>query len=142
MQNGKPKRILVLEDRDEMRKFIVNALTAEGYDVHVPVDSFVALSLARQQPFDLVTVDLVMPLVDGATFLQALRDMDIHIPAVVITGYSTGPKIEAIRQMGVRHILTKPFRLEDLFKAVREMLGEDDPDRGGGSGAAPTPAET
>ena len=142
MQNGKPKRILVLEDRDEMRKFIVSALTAEGYDVHVPVDSFVALSLARQQPFDLVTVDLVMPLVDGATFLRALRDMDIHIPAVVITGYSTDPRIELIRQMGVRHILTKPFRLEDLFKAIREILREDDPDRRDAPEPAPTPAET
>ncbi len=127
MADDRPKRILVLEDRDEMRNFIVKALTSRGYDVHVPVDSYVALSLVRQQPFDLVTVDLYMPLIDGVNFLQALQGMNLRIPAVVITGYSTDPRIETIRKMGVRHILSKPFRLDDLFKAVRESLGEDGP---------------
>lgn len=126
MSTAPKKRILVLEDLAEMRNFIVSALSSQGYDVLVPVDSYVALSLARQQPFDLVTVDLYMPLMDGLAFLQALRDLDIHIPTVVVTAYKTDPKIDEIRKMGVRHILAKPFQLEELYDAIRDLLGEQD----------------
>ncbi|MSS73581.1 MAG: response regulator [Candidatus Latescibacteria bacterium] len=117
-----PKRILVLEDMDGVRTFISEVLSSRGYQVSAPVDSYVAFAMARQQSFDLMTVDLYMPLIDGVTFIRALHDMGIHIPAVVITAYSTDPKVEEMKRLGIRHFLPKPFRLEDLFEAVKEVL--------------------
>lgn len=119
-----PKHILVLEDMDGMRTFIAEILSSRGYRVSAPVDSYVGLALARQQPFDLMTVDLYMPLMDGVTFVRALHDMGIYTPAVVITAYSADPKIEELKQLGIRHFLPKPFRLEDLFEAIEEALRE------------------
>ncbi|OGG43233.1 MAG: hypothetical protein A3F84_21605 [Candidatus Handelsmanbacteria bacterium RIFCSPLOWO2_12_FULL_64_10] len=119
-----PKHILVLEDMDGMRTFIAEILSSRGYRVSAPVDSYVGLAMARQQPFDLMTVDLYMPLMDGVTFVQALHDVGIYTPAVVITAYSADPKIEEMKQLGVRHFLPKPFRLEDLFEAIEEALRE------------------
>lgn len=132
-----PKRILVLEDLDGMRAFIADVLSSQGYQVSTPVDSYVALTMASQQPFDLMTVDLYMPLIDGVTFVRGLHDMDIHTPVIVITAYSTDPKIEEMKQLGVRHFLAKPFRLEALFGAVKEALECRDPLR-----TAPTPDGT
>jgi two-component system response regulator (stage 0 sporulation protein F) len=119
-----PRHILVLEDMDGMRTFIADILSSRGYRVSAPVDSYVGLAMARQQPFDLMTVDLYMPLMDGVAFVRALHDMGISTPAVVITAYPADPKIEELKQLGVRHFLSKPFRLEDLFEAIEEALGE------------------
>lgn len=59
MGDNDPKRILVLEDSEEMRAFLVDILTSKGYQVTAPVDSYVALSTARgEKPYDLVTVDV------------------------------------------------------------------------------------
>jgi CheY-like chemotaxis protein len=107
-----------------MRNLIAKVLSEKGYQVSTPVDSYVGLAMARQQPYDLMTVDLYMPLMDGVTFVRALQEIDIHTPAVVITAFPSDPKIEEMKQLGIRHFLPKPFRLDDLFEAVREALNE------------------
>jgi CheY-like chemotaxis protein len=129
MQDSPPsdnhsKRILVLEDMDGVRSFIAELLSSRGYQVSAPVDSYVAFAMARQQTFDLITVDLYMPLIDGVTFIRALHEMGIYTPAVVITAYFTDPKVEEMKDLGIRHFLPKPFRLEALFEAVQEALQE------------------
>ncbi len=126
MGENHPKRILVLEDTEEMRAFLVDILTSKGYQVTAPVDSYVALSTAREQPYDLVTVDLKMSLIDGLTFVKALQDNGIDTPVIAITAYPSDPKIEQMRRLGVRHILPKPFKVEVLFESVRDVLGEPD----------------
>ena len=124
MDEKRPKHILVLEDLEDMRAFIAEVLSRQGYRVSTPVDSYVALTMARQQPYDLATVDLVMPLMDGVAFVQALREMRVNTPVVIVTAFLSDPRIGQLKQMGVRHFLSKPFHLEALFKAVREALGE------------------
>jgi CheY-like chemotaxis protein len=132
MEKPTPKRVLVVEDREEMRQFIVEVLQDEGCQVLVPVDSYVALSLARQQAFDLVTLDLALPLIDGATFVRALRELGIPAPVLVIAANAKDPRIRQVRDLGVRHVLHKPFRREQLQSAAREIL----------NGPPPTPAGT
>ena len=125
MGNNHPKRILVLEDSEEMRAFLVDILTSRGYQVTAPVDSYVALSIARgEQPYDLVTVDVKMSLIDGLTFVKALQDTGIDTPVIAITADPSDPKIEQMRRLGVRHILPKPFKVDVLFETVRDVLGE------------------
>ena len=129
MAEPNAKRILVLEDVEAMRSLIANLLASKGYEVSSPVDPYVALSIARREKFDLMTVDLYMSLMDGVTFVRALHDMGIDAPIVIVTAYPSDPQVEQLKQLGVRHFVAKPFRLEALFASVRDALGEADPDQ-------------
>lgn len=115
-------RILVLEDHDQMRKALVEALEDEGYEVAVATRGEEAVEMAQGQPFDLLITDIRMEGMDG---LEALRHVQQHQPGIhsmVVTGYSTeDDSIRAI-QLGAGDYLRKPFKLNHFLDRVNRLV--------------------
>ncbi len=115
---GGSERILVVEDRAELRALVREALVDAGYHVSVAADGVEALALAAGDRIDLVVSDVVMPRMGGRALIEALREKRPELRALFVSGY---PADLASFGDGDR-LLRKPFRAEDLRRAVREAL--------------------
>ena len=123
-------RILVADDDDALRQRIELILTADGHDVQTAPHGQAALDVYVPGRFDLLCLDLAMPLVDGIEVTQAVRSRTDGIPILMITGSGSPRRLAAAREAGVDELLNKPFRTSDLRARVSALL----------SGAADRPA--
>src|SRR5581483_5444842 len=111
------RRILVVDDDPEIRRFIEAALGDSGYSVHLAASGSEALAIATEQRPDLILLDVRMPGVDGWQVLDALRSAaGAQTPVVVMTASFTGQD-QALRS-GAQGYLAKPFELSDLLDCV------------------------
>lgn len=118
-------RILVVEDRESLRRMLERALQQEGYAVTACADGEQATSKLAQSSFDLVLTDLKLPGMSGIEVLRASREAHPRLPVVVLTAFGTvGTAVEAMK-LGAADFLEKPVEIEDLFQLVESLLGED-----------------
>jgi DNA-binding response OmpR family regulator len=132
-------RILVADDDDELRRRIELILTADGYDVQTAAYGQEALDLYAPDRFDLLCLDLSMPLVDGIEVTQAVRSRPDDVPILMITGSGSTRKLAAAREAGISDVLSKPFRTSELRARIRALLAGGAA-RGRGTGAPPDAA--
>ena len=128
-------RLLVVEDRDSLRRMLVHALEGEGYEVFAAADGHEGVARARDRQYDLVLSDLKLPGPSGLDVLKAARAARPGVPVVILTGYGTVPTAVEAMRAGAYHFLEKPLELGDLFRLVAEALGENG--RTGGENAPP-----
>jgi CheY-like chemotaxis protein len=113
------ERILIVEDRAEVRTAVERVLSAYGYDVNVAVDGRGALELlARIQPPDLLLSDVRMPGMNGPSLAREVRQHLPHVRVLLMSGYSD---VDIPLGDGER-VLAKPFTTAHLTAAVREAL--------------------
>ncbi len=118
--------ILVVEDRESLRRMLERALQQEGYEVTVCADGEQATSKLAAGSFDLVLTDLKLPGMSGIEVLRTSRETHPRLPVVVLTAFGTvGTAVEAMK-LGAADFLEKPVEIEDLFQLVESMLGEDE----------------
>jgi len=125
-------RILVVDDEEIIRLGCQRILSEEQYEVLTAGDGRAGLALVKEKMPDLVLVDLLMPEMGGMELLEAIRQVDKKIVAIVITGYATiESAVEAVKK-GAFDYLPKPFGPEELRAAIlrglerRELLLETD----------------
>jgi DNA-binding NtrC family response regulator len=119
-----PTRILIVEDRDSLRRMLELALGQEGYDVEAAADGLAGIRLLRERPFDFVLTDLKLPDVSGLEVLAASREAQPRVPVVVLTGFGTvGSAVEAMK-LGAFDFLEKPLEIDELSRLVERALGE------------------
>lgn len=122
--------VLVAEDDDEMRALMTRALRRDGYEVLAAHDGsalFAAVRASRsagREP-DLVVSDVRMPNLDGLELVLRLRDEGCEVPVVLVSAFADAPTIERAKRLGVAHVLSKPFDLDDLRTAVMFELGRE-----------------
>jgi PAS domain S-box-containing protein len=122
------ERVLVVEDQRLVRELAVNTLERHGYQVTAAANGREALTIAqaqRDQPFDLLLTDVVMPLCGGVELAQKLTAEQPELAVLFITGYSETSIDEAKLASHSIVLLPKPFSAERLLVAVREALGGD-----------------
>ncbi len=116
------QEVLVIDDAESIRDLLSEFLKEHGFEVSGAADGQAGLDLLKQRRFDLFFVDLVMPGMGGIDLLREARDLGIHTPAVVITGFGTiQTAVEAMR-LGAYDYITKPFILEELLMTVNRAL--------------------
>jgi len=119
-------RILIVEDRDSLRRMLELALGQEGYEVAVAADGRSGIRLLAERPFDFVLTDLKLPDLSGIEVLEASRTAQPRVPVVVLTGYGTvGAAVEAMK-LGAYDFLEKPLEIDDLSRLIERALGERD----------------
>ena len=119
-------RILIVEDRDSLRRMLERALSQEGYEVESAADGLAGIRLVEQHPFDLVLTDLKLPDADGLQVLAASRQAQPRVPVIVLTGFGTvGAAVEAMK-LGAFDFLEKPLEIDDLSRLIERALGERD----------------
>jgi DNA-binding NtrC family response regulator len=117
-------RILIVEDRDSLRRMLERALGEEGYEVTAAADGRSGIRLLGERPFDFVLTDLKLPDVSGLEVLQASRAAQPRVPVVVLTGFGTvGTAVEAMK-LGAWDFLEKPLEIDDLSRLIERALGE------------------
>ena len=114
-------RILVVEDDPRLAATLERVLAAEGHDVEVAGDGGDALRLARERPFDLVVLDIMLPGLDGIAVCRKLRATGL-VPILLLT--ALGGTEERVRGLdaGADDYLVKPFAYEELLARVRALL--------------------
>lgn len=119
-----PVRVLVADDDEPIRRLICVNLELEGFEVEVATDGRECLALARANPPSLITLDLVMPTLDGLHTAARLRadDRTRHVPIVLLTGGATPRDRVRADEIGVEVFLAKPFRPADLVAAARRLV--------------------
>jgi DNA-binding response OmpR family regulator len=118
-------RILVVEDDPATRSVLDKTLSAHGFEVTLAMDGLAALEQIDGGPWALAIVDIMMPRLDGITFVEAIkaRDDTSAIPVIFLTSKNDpGTMTQGIRA-GAKYYVTKPFRVEDLLDKVRRALG-------------------
>ena len=118
-------KILVVEDRDSLRRMLTRALEQEGHAVTAAADGEQAMEGLGGEPFDLVLTDLKLPGASGLDVLEASRSRQPTAPVVVMTGYGTVEAAVSAMKLGAIDFLEKPVDLDDLFALVRSLVGGD-----------------
>src|SRR6202451_4610617 len=119
---GASARILLAEDDNDMRRFLVKALQAAGYAVASFDHGLSADNRLREERFELLLTDIVMPEMDGIELARRATELDPEIKVMFITGFAAvalNPDNHAPRQA---KILSKPFHLKDLVNEVQRLL--------------------
>jgi len=114
--------VLVADDDAVARDLLVEVLEREGYRVRAAGGGAEAIALAERELFDVALVDLRMPDADGLAVLERLVAREPAPAVLILTAFAAmDTAIEAIRR-GAYDYLSKPFRLEEIKRAVRRML--------------------
>ena len=110
--------LLVVDDEEPFRRLLKNELTRKGYAVSVAADGSEALRLMRDNPFDAVLLDVVMPGVDGLSLMKKLKEDPTAPPIIVLTGKATVETAVEAMKNGAYDYLTKPYKLDELVIVV------------------------
>ncbi|HIG75594.1 MAG TPA: sigma-54-dependent Fis family transcriptional regulator [Bacteroidetes bacterium] len=114
--------ILVADDEPAIRRSLREILDFEGYGVEEAEDGEEALQKTKAGGIDLVLLDIKMPRRDGMEVLQALRDAEVGVPVVMISGHGTVETAVEATQLGAVDFLEKPPDLNRLLVSVRNAL--------------------
>ena len=118
-----PARILIVEDRDALRRLFETALAQQGFDVATAADGSEGVALARSGVFDLVVTDLKLPGATGLEVLAASRERRPEVPVVVLTAHGTVQAAVDAMKLGASDFLEKPVEIDELAALVRTLLG-------------------
>ncbi|ABQ90669.1 MAG: response regulator transcription factor [Roseiflexus sp.] len=113
--------ILIVEDEAEIAGYLRRGLTFEGYTVEIASDGRQALDIAREQPPDLVVLDLMLPGIDGLEVARRLRAAS-DVPIIMLTARDAIPDRVAGLEAGADDYLIKPFAFEELLARIRVQL--------------------
>jgi DNA-binding response OmpR family regulator len=116
--------ILIIEDDASVRTLLEKSLGAKGYTVHTCDDGLEGLTVLEELRPDLIIVDIMMPRLDGMTFVQAIKgnDQTRPIPVIFLTAKNDPKSMIAGINLGARFYVTKPFQIEELLAKVQKAL--------------------
>ncbi|MFD1718310.1 response regulator transcription factor [Georgenia deserti] len=119
-------RILIAEDDHGIVSFVQKGLRSAGYTTVVAEDGQTALLMARVGEFDMIILDIGLPLMDGFTVLERLREEGVATPVIVLTARdSVTDRVHGL-EGGANDYMTKPFQFAELLARIRLRL-EDQP---------------
>lgn len=120
-------RILIAEDDLGIVSFVQKGLRAAGYATAVAEDGETALLMARTGGFDMIVLDIGLPVMDGFTVLQRLREEQVTTPVIVLTARdSVTDRVHGL-EGGANDYMTKPFQFAELLARVRLRLQDPAP---------------
>lgn len=119
-------KILVVDDEERIRQFLQRGLTFEGYRVETAADGQEALDKARDDPPDLVLLDLMLPGMDGIEVCRRMR-MVTEVPILMLTAKEAIEDRVAGLDAGADDYLVKPFAFDELLARVRALLRRAQP---------------
>ncbi|HNW44331.1 MAG TPA: response regulator transcription factor [Elusimicrobiales bacterium] len=115
-------RVLIAEDEKKIAEFIKRGLREEGYAADIAPTGHDALTLAEENPYDLLLLDVMLPGLDGVEVCSRLRAAGFTAPIMMLTAKDrVEDKVKGL-DSGANDYLTKPFAFEELLARVRALL--------------------
>jgi two-component system copper resistance phosphate regulon response regulator CusR len=118
-------RILIAEDETRIAAFIEKGLRANGFTATTVEDGGTALDYASTGEFDLLVLDIGLPVMDGFTVLRRLREARCAIPVIILTARDNVTDTVAGLAGGADDYMPKPFRFEELIARIRLRLRDN-----------------
>ena len=115
-------KIILAEDDDDMRRFLVKALEKAGHQVKSFGEGASAFEEIKQTTFDLLLTDIVMPEMDGIELARRAAELDPSLKIMFITGFAAVALHPDSKAPKDAKVLSKPFHLRDLVIEVERML--------------------
>ncbi len=115
-------KILLAEDDNDMRRFLVKALEKAGYKVISFDNGASAYDRLREEPFSLLLTDIVMPEMDGIELARRATELDPDLKVMFITGFAAVALNSDSKAPKDAKVLSKPFHLRDLVDEVNKLL--------------------
>lgn len=119
-------RIIVVDDDVIMAQAIRNMLTKEGFQVFATTDAQDALDTIKEEPFDLIISDIMMPYMSGIELLTAIKAVNNKIPIIIISALDQKEVILTAFQEGAEDFVKKPINLPELLIRVKKVLSKID----------------
>ncbi|MDP9078604.1 MAG: response regulator transcription factor [Bacteroidota bacterium] len=118
----KQAKVLLLEDELQLAKIVSETLRSRGFAVTHVNNGVLGLDAARKSDFDIYIADVMMPFMDGFTFVEELRKTDKQAPVLFLTAKSQTEDVIKGYASGGNDYLKKPFSLEELILRLNELL--------------------
>jgi DNA-binding response OmpR family regulator len=115
-------RILIAEDDPALASFVKKGLEAEYYAVDISPNGEQARAMAAELDYDLLLLDLNLPLLDGVTVLRSLRERKPSMPILIVTSRNRVEDRVQCLDLGADDYLTKPFSFAELSARIRALL--------------------
>jgi CheY-like chemotaxis protein len=123
--NAQTASILLVDDNEEARTTVARILDMAGYRVTQAPNAKAATELLKDHAHDLVITDIFMPEGDGFEMLNELRNQELGIPVIAISGGGVQQGLDVLAiagRLGARKVLYKPFQRRQLLDAITEAL--------------------
>ena len=118
------KKILIVDDDDDLRKNLSEVLRGAGYETHEAASGRDAVDMASDADFDVILLDLIMPKMSGSDVLVELKRVSPRSRVIMITAFaSIENAVDAIKR-GAADYLSKPFKIDDLLVRIMRVLEE------------------
>ena len=115
-------KILLAEDDNDMRRFLVKALENAGFQVSSHDNGMAAYQRLREEPFEMLLTDIVMPEMDGIELARRATELDPDIKIMFITGFAAVALNADSQAPKHAKVLSKPVHLRDLVNEVQKLL--------------------
>jgi YesN/AraC family two-component response regulator len=117
------KKILIADDDAKIRALLREILSVHPYELFEAEDGKQALEIIHKEKIDLLITDRSMPMMDGLQLLQALREENLNIPSLLISGFGDEQLWAQAIGLGAEDYLLKPFSSESVLKVIERKLG-------------------
>ncbi|MCC6273988.1 MAG: response regulator [Deltaproteobacteria bacterium] len=121
---GSKRKVLVVDDDPQIRKILERMLIGPSYDVRTAVDGLTALSQVREDPPDLVILDIMMPGMSGIEVCRQIRESNPEHPIQVLMLSAKDSQADRRRALeyGANDYVTKPFHIASLVRKIQYMF--------------------
>lgn len=111
-------RILVVDDEERFRNTMCKLLTVEGYEASTAGSGQEALEELRNNPYDMVILDIKMPEMGGVQVLSEIKKIDASLEVIIMTGYASVDTAKEIMKLGAYDYLLKPYVIAELLEKI------------------------
>ncbi len=121
------KKILVAEDSSVIQNLTKKILSLQNYDITTVKDGAKVISKLNDENFDLILLDIHMPVMDGMECAKQIRTLDngnANIPILAITGNANNYTLEDFKAVGIDDFMSKPLNYDALVESVNEIMAD------------------
>ncbi|PIU09022.1 MAG: response regulator [Candidatus Moranbacteria bacterium CG08_land_8_20_14_0_20_34_16] len=119
------KRILIIEDEKVLRETLEDYLREDGFDVKIAMDGEIGMNLIKEEEFDLIVLDIILPKKDGFKILEEVKEDEKrkNIPVIILTNLESVEDIQKAFERGVTNYLVKSdHSLIEVSEKIKKIL--------------------
>lgn len=120
-----PKKVLIAEDSSVIQNLTKKILSIQNYEISSVKNGQQVLDALEDEPFDIILMDINMPVMDGIECTEKIRNLDdpekSKIPIIAITGNARNLSLEEYQEIGINEFLQKPLNFDQLVTLVKEL---------------------
>jgi CheY-like chemotaxis protein len=119
------KKILIIDDDEDISKILDLRLSKTGFDIEVAQNGKEGISMLKKEKFDLILLDLKMPVMDGHEFCEIVNNDDVfrNIPIIVLTVITEPTALKLKEDLKVKTVINKPIDPQELLDEINKYIG-------------------